>query len=221
MKLKCLFLDHDDTVFDSTQSIHYPAFCRTLETLRSNLPIITYQDFTHHCHHLGFQDLCVNRYGFSDEEMKVEYQIWKSFTQTKMPLPYPGWLRIFEYFRKLGGHIVVISHSESQEIRRDYLHHFGFEPDLIYGWDMGEAYRKPEIYPLLDGLKQLSLKPEECLMVDDMSLGQKMAQKGQVPFAWAAWSYDEDQLNAHQKSPSERLFKNLDELYDYIVEATT
>ena len=34
MKYKCLVLDHDDTVVQSTREIHYPAFVETLSVLR-------------------------------------------------------------------------------------------------------------------------------------------------------------------------------------------
>lgn len=217
MKLKCLFLDHDDTVFDSTQFIHYPSFCETLRTLRPDLPLISFEAFTDHCHRLGFQDLCDNHYAFTPEEMAIEYRIWKSYTQNAIPLPYPGWEKIFTHFRGLGGRIVVISHSESSEIRRDYHHHFGFEPDLIYGWELGASQRKPQIFPIQDSLKRLALEAEECLMVDDMSLGYTMALNAQVPFAWASWS---QAVNITEKNSSIPVFTKVDELYQYILEKT-
>ena len=71
MKYKCLILDHDDTVVNSSQSIHYPAFLHTLQTLRPNLPPISFEDFNHHCFVYGFYHLCTERYQFNEEEMEI------------------------------------------------------------------------------------------------------------------------------------------------------
>ena len=34
MRYKCLVLDHDDTVVNSTATIHYPCFCEFLKEVR-------------------------------------------------------------------------------------------------------------------------------------------------------------------------------------------
>ena len=39
MKYKCLVLDHDDTVVESTASMHYPSFVETINILRPGLKI--------------------------------------------------------------------------------------------------------------------------------------------------------------------------------------
>ncbi len=155
MKIKCLFLDHDDTIVDSTKHIHYPAFCETLKQLRPNDPIISYLDFVDYCHRFGFMDLCLNKYAFNNDEMKIEYQIWKSFTRNQIPDVFDGLTEILSQFKKQGGIIVVISHSEAPEIKRDYLQHFKFEPDAIYGWERAEHERKPHSFPIMESLKIL------------------------------------------------------------------
>ncbi len=213
MKIKCLFLDHDDTVVDSTKNIHYPAFCEVLEKLRPQEPMINYHDFVHHCHTLGFMHLCKERYQFNDTEMDFEYRVWKSYTQTRIPVAFDGIKDILINFKKMGGLIIVISHSEAPEIKRDYLTNFGFEPDEIYGWERIEAERKPHPFPILDSLKKYHLQAYECLMVDDMSLGQQMALKTQVPFAWAAWTHQE---NGIQKNASDLSFEDLNAFASYL-----
>jgi len=216
MKYKCLILDHDDTVFDSTKSIHYPAFLETLSQLRSGQKPISYEAFTHHCHTYGFQDLCDRIYAFTNEEMKIEYKIWKSYTQSRLPLPFEGWKYILNEHLKQGGYVVVISHSESSEIKRDYLTHFQFEPHLIYGWELGEAFRKPETYPLEDAFIKLHLSTHECLVIDDMQLGLQMAQKLDVNFAWAAWSHLKNGIIVEKENPSILYFESIDGLRDYL-----
>ena len=39
MKYKCLVLDHDDTIVNSTATIHYPAFIESLKILRPHLTL--------------------------------------------------------------------------------------------------------------------------------------------------------------------------------------
>jgi predicted HAD superfamily phosphohydrolase YqeG len=34
LNYKCILLDHDDTIVESTQEIHYPSFLETLRTFR-------------------------------------------------------------------------------------------------------------------------------------------------------------------------------------------
>lgn len=213
MKIKCLFLDHDDTIVDSTKNIHYPAFCDVLEQLRPQEKMIEYLDFVNHCHSHGFMHLCKERYLFSESEMDFEYKVWKSYTQTHIPHPFDGIKEILVDYKKQGGIIVVISHSEAPEIKRDYQLHFGFQPDAIYGWERIESERKPHPFPILDSLTQFNLKAEDCLMLDDMSLGQQMAQACHVPFAWAAWSHLE---NGIQKNASDLSFEDLNAFKNYL-----
>ena len=40
MKIKCLILDHDDTVVDSTATVHFPAHLEVMKKLRPNHPVI-------------------------------------------------------------------------------------------------------------------------------------------------------------------------------------
>ena len=115
MKIKCLFLDHDDTIVDSTKHIHYPAFCETLKQLRPKDEVISYLDFVDYCHRFGFMDLCLEKYQFNDEEMKIEYKIWKSYTRRQIPEVFDGIKDILIDDKKQGGLIVVISHSEADE----------------------------------------------------------------------------------------------------------
>lgn len=213
MSIKCLFLDHDDTVVDSTRSIHYPAFVEVLKKLRPEDKTISYFDFVDHCHRYGFIDLCEQRYAFTKSEMEIEYKIWKSYTQSLIPSAYSGIKEILTLFKKSGGIIVVISHSESSEIARDYLKNFEFLPDAIYGWDRAENERKPHPFPILNALKIFNLKKEDCLMIDDMSLGKQMAQKAGVQFAWAEWSH---QSNGIEKNTSDLSFESLDVFKSYL-----
>jgi beta-phosphoglucomutase-like phosphatase (HAD superfamily) len=87
---KCLILDHDDTIVDSTKTIHYPAFLETLAILRPSQQDLSFTDFITMCHTLGFEKICDEVYHFDADEMKTEYAIWKDHTQRQTPLPFEG-----------------------------------------------------------------------------------------------------------------------------------
>lgn len=196
---KCLILDHDDTIFDSTKHVHYPAFLETLSTLRPDQKDLSFQDFIGMCHTLGFEKICDEVYHFDADEMKIEYAIWKNYTRKTIPEPFEGIGLILKDFVAQGGKIAVVSHSESDEIKRDYRTHFGFEPDLVFGWELGSSLRKPNPYPLTQTLSLLRLQPKECLVLDDMRLGKEMAQAMNVDFAWAAWAHQNETIQASMK----------------------
>lgn len=216
MKYKCLVLDHDDTVVNSSQSIHYPAFLHTLETLRPNIEPLSFSDFNHHCFVYGFEHLCKIRYQFNDEEMLIEYKIWKSHTQTKQAQPFNGWKELLDSFRNNGGKIVVVSYSESKEIIRDYKDHFGFEPDLVFAYDQGPDNLKPHTYPIRTLINVLNIKSHEILVIDDMPVGYEMAKKAHVDFIWAQWAYFDETLNEHIIKTSNKACLNVEELFEIL-----
>ena len=45
MRYKCLVLDHDDTVVNSTATIHYPCFCEFLKEVRPQATHYTLEDY--------------------------------------------------------------------------------------------------------------------------------------------------------------------------------
>lgn len=216
MKYKCLVLDHDDTVVNSSQSIHYPAFLHTLETLRPDLQPLTFQDFNHHCFIYGFNHLCKVRYQFTDEEMKTEYKIWKSHTEIKQADPFTGWKELLLTFKNSGGKIVVVSYSESKEILRDYADHFGFLPDLVFAHDHGPDKLKPHPYPIHELIKIFNITTHEILVIDDMPVGYEMAKNAQVDFIWAQWAFYDEALNERIKNSSKPSLSSVESLYNIL-----
>lgn len=185
MKYKCLVLDHDDTVVKSTDQIHYPAFCHTLKILRPEQPI-SEPDFKEACAFPGFLPLCTDTYGFTKEELDFELQDWLTFVENKIPDAHEGFKETLRAYRKAGGMICVVSHSAQALIERDYLHHFGFIPDMIY--DLTYPQQKPSPAPLLDIMEQTELAPKEILVVDDLPVGKEMAHTAGADFVFAVWS---------------------------------
>ena len=186
-KYPCLILDHDDTVVQSEKTINYPYFCYILDQFRPGLTI-TWEEYIHGCCHLGFTEMCRQKYDFTDEELQEEYRGWKEFIRSHSPAPYPGIEAIIRRHKAEGGILCVVSHSNAETIVRDYKTHFGIIPDKIFGWDLPEEKRKPHTYPLESILKSFGLHPSELLVVDDMKPAWEMARKVDVPIAFAGWS---------------------------------
>ena len=186
LKYPCLVLDHDDTVVQSMKTLSYPFFLYILEQFRPG-KTISVEDYILDCHNLGFMDLCKVRYGFTDEELAKEHNLWMAYLRTHVPDAFPGISEIIHRQKAEGGLLCVVSHSSNENISRDYRIHFGMQPDAIYGWDLPPHQRKPAAYPLEDIMSRYNLKPEEILVVDDMKLAWKMANSLGVQVAYANW----------------------------------
>ena len=186
LKYPCLVLDHDDTVVQSEATVNYPYFVYILDQFRPGTTI-TLPEYVHSCCHLGFAEMCRRWYGFTDRELMEEYNGWQKYIMNHVPLPFDGMDQIIRRQKEEGGLVCVVSHSSNRNILRDYRQHFGIEPDAIYSWDLPEALRKPNTYPLEDIMKQYGLVPGQLLVVDDMKPAYEMASKAGVPIAFAAW----------------------------------
>jgi len=125
---------------------------------------------------------------------------------------------LIRQFKKEDGIIAVVSHSESKEIRRDYLHHFGFEPDIIFGWDQPDHLRKPQAGPCEHILQKFRLLPAQCLMVDDMKLGLIMSKQVDIPFAAAGWSIESEHIQTYFRSEADYYFETIRQLHDFVFE---
>ncbi len=213
--IRCLVLDHDDTVVQSEGTVNHPAFQRALDLLRPGTSI-TRQEFSQQCFSPGFFAMCRDRYGFTDEEHEWQMDLWREYVRTHIPPPYEGIESILRRFRQGGGIICVSSHSGLENITRDYQTHFGFLPDRIYGHELGNEKRKPSPFALQDIMEHYRLQPQELLMVDDMKAGYDMARSCGVPFACAGWSHHLPQIAAYMRQYSDVYLNTVQELYQYL-----
>ncbi|WP_270639437.1 hypothetical protein [Longibaculum muris] len=69
MKYKCLVLDHDDTIVNSTATIHYPAFIESLKILRPHLTL-TLEEYFYYNFEPGFSAFCHDVLHLTQEEME-------------------------------------------------------------------------------------------------------------------------------------------------------
>lgn len=190
LKYPCLVLDHDDTVVQSEATINYPFFCYILNRFRPGTTI-TLKEYIQGCFHPGFVDMCKQWYGFTDKELQEEHRGWKEYVRTHIPSPYPGIVELIRKQKEAGGKICVVSHSCKENITRDYLTHFGMEPDMIFGTDLPKEQCKPNIYPLEKIMETYGFTPQELLIVDDLKPALQMARNAGVEIAFAAWSKEE------------------------------
>ena len=215
MRYKCLVLDHDDTVVNSTATIHYPSFLAYLRRVRPGLHY-TLEEYFDRNFDPGVLVFFGGELGFSEQEMAEEFRFWQEYVKTRVPEAYPGIREILERHRAAGGLIAVISHSISDNIRRDYRENSLPEPDAIYGWELAEEQRKPHPWPMQNLMLRFGLRPEEILMVDDLKPGYDMCRACGVPFAAAGWANDVPQIETFMRRNCDFYFKTVQELNEFL-----
>ena len=215
MRYRCLVLDHDDTVTDSTAHIHYPAYLDAMKQMRPG-EWMSLHDYFRMNFDPGFLPYMTGHLHFTEQEMDREYEIWQSWVRRIVPDVFPGMAEVIRRQKAEGGYVCVISHSMDFNIRRDYRENGLPEPDIVYGWEQPNEHRKPNPWPLLEIRKQLQLKPEEMLMVDDLKPGYDMARAAGVPFAAACWAYDVPEIKAFMAKYSRLCFDQPEQLEKYL-----
>lgn len=184
LRIKCLVLDHDDTVVKSTPEINYPSFKKALSVLRPKEEL-SFERFTELNFTYGFEALCLEHFGFSEEEMQFQLECWREGSE-RIPHAYEGLSEVLHEYVRNGGKICVSTQSLTMRVQRDYNAANLPEPDMIFDWEC--EYRKPHPYALQEVMRIYGLKPDEVLMVDDLKTGYIMAKACGVPFACAGWS---------------------------------
>ena len=89
MKYKCLILDHDDTIVDSTRTVNFPAFLDSLSKLRPGVTM-TCDDYFKYNYKPGFTALCFDILKFSEEEMHIQENNWQSYIRDHAPVCFDG-----------------------------------------------------------------------------------------------------------------------------------
>ena len=137
MKYKCLVFDHDDTVVNSTATIHYPSFVAYLEEYFPHKSC-TLEHYFLKNFDPGFIPMCKEEYGLTDEDLQTEYVFWQDYVRSRIPRAYDGIRQLMEESRARGVHLAVVSHSTNWNILRDSSELFFFFY-LKPGYDMARA----------------------------------------------------------------------------------
>ncbi len=189
MKYPCLVMDHDDTVVNSSATIHYPCFLEYLKCYRPGMTIGKDEFFIKNFDP-GFLAMCREDFNLSAEELVVEQEFWHQYVKEHIPVAYDGMREFLWHHVDEGGTICVVSHSLSAHILRDWRENGLPEPKLVFGWDDPPELRKPNPYPLFTIMEQLGYSAGELLMVDDLKPGCDMAQAAGVDCVAAGWAYN-------------------------------
>ena len=215
MKYRCLVFDHDDTVVNSTATIHHPCFEAYLREFFPGRSCSLEEYFLKNFHP-GFIPMCKEEYGLSDADLEIEYRYWQDYVQSRIPQAYPGLRELMERHRARGGLLTVISHSTAWNIRRDYKANGLPEPDLVFGWEQPLERRKPHPWPLEEILRRFALEPSEVLMIDDLKPGYDMARAVGVDFAAVGWANDIPQIESFMRQNCRLYFKTVAELAAFL-----
>ena len=217
MKYKCLVLDHDDTVVDSTAQIHFPSFIEYLRLTRPHLADnYDLRSYFVKNFHPGIISLFCDELGLDEEELKVEEKFWSDYVENHIPTAYVGMKEIISEFRARGGIIAVDSHSFSRYIERDYKHNGLPMPDVIYGWDIPKEHRKPSPHTVLELIERYGFDKSEVLVVDDLKPGYDMARGAGVHFAAAGWAYEVPEIESFMREHCDYYLKSVADLADVL-----
>ena len=215
MRYKCLVLDHDDTVVASEATVNYPCFLLVLDRFRPG-EYMAPVEFTCWCFSPGFAGLLKEKYHFTDQEMKEEFQMWLDYAKDRIPPAYDGLCELILEQKRRGGYVCVVSHSGRYNILRDYKAHFGVEPDMVFSWEDPPQQRKPHPYPLQKIMEAYDLEPKDLLMVDDLKHGYDMAKAAGVDFAYAAWGRENvPEITEFMNQYCNFSFNSVQELYQF------
>ena len=231
MRYKCLVFDHDDTVVNSTATIHHPCFEQYLR-LRYPGRHCTLEEYFLKNFDPGFMQMCQNEYGMDDAALQDETEFWKKYVAQHIPSAYPGMNELMCRHKAEGGYICVVSHSFDENIR---LLEAEFQVQAVNRGGEIVVSGEPENVMLavkavqalltlsgkgenITDQRRLGLAPEELLMIDDLKPGFDMAHSCGVDFAAAGWAYDVPQIEDFMRRNSDFYFKTVQELADFLGE---
>ena len=200
LRYRCILVDHDDTAVDSTSAVHYPAHLDALAQLRpGRVPPTREQWLLWNFH--GIMDYLEGELAMTPAELERELEIWRNWTSRHVPPFFPGFRELLSDFRRGGGRVVVISHSEAGVIQGHYRAAGDppFVPDLIFGWSPDAERRKPSPWPVLEALRILDCPAPRALVVDDLKPGVLMARAAGVDFAAAGWSHRVEEIERYMR----------------------
>ena len=215
MRYRCLVFDHDDTVVNSTATIHYPCFQQFLDEYYPGRSC-TLEHYFRQNFDPGFLPMCREEYGMTAADLEVEYRYWQDYVRTRIPAAYPGIREIMERQKAEGGLVCVVSHSVDRNIRRDYEANGLPAPDLVFGWEQPLERRKPEPWPLEEIMRRFALQPRDLLMIDDLKPGYDMALRCGVDFAAVGWANDIPEIEDFMRRNCGLYFKTVPQLAAFL-----
>lgn len=188
LKKKCIILDHDDTLINSQETIHYPIFLETLDLLRPNVVYPSFLEFVTLSNQYGFEGYIKSVYQFNDDEVTQEVAMWRQKVKLRQAQAFEEVAIVIQEFVQSNGILVVYSYSDSDMILKDYQRIFDFEPHEIIGFDNPKHLQKPNRLPILQIMAKYNLSAHDCLLIDDMPLLIETAKRLNVDMIGANWA---------------------------------
>lgn len=198
LRKKCIILDHDDTVINSQESIHYPLFVAVLKELRPHVVPIDFQTFIDLSNRFGFTKMCRIVYQFTPEDIHYEYNHWKKHSAQMLAPTFIGLEPILRQFVQAKGIIIVYTMNSYHNVLSDYARLFNFVPDAIIAHDQFAYLRKPYRISLLQTLSELQLSVKDCVLVDDSPLMCTLKDRLNIDFLAANWAKSAQPLWMHR-----------------------
>ncbi len=203
---RCLLVDHDDTAVMSTPLIHYPAHVEAMRRLRPGRRVVSLEEWFRKNFDPGLSEFLRGELALSAEEVDESQRIWREFTAGRHAEFFPGMYALLSEFKRRGGILVVVSHSDADIIARDYAMAGDLVPDAIFGWESDPARRKPAPGPVLETLARFALEPSDAVVLDDLKPGADMAAAAGVDFAAAGWGHAIPEIREAIKPAAFRYF---------------
>ena len=169
---------------------------------------MTLQEYYQMTWNPGMREYYTNVLKLTPEEFEQELNDWKRFLSENIPEAFPGMKELLVEFKQRGGKIAVVSRNRKEHILRDFEANGLPVPDLIYGSEHPAEEQKPSPYPIWRIMKKLNVKKEEILVLDDLPLGEKMAEAAGVDFCYADWSHHLPNIEEYMKAKSLQIFKS-------------
>ena len=222
LKYKCLFLDHDDTSVDSTPAIHYKAHIEVMKIMRPQLPPLSLDEWFKKNFDPGVMEYMKEDLGMTEEEILIEYEIWRKFAIGVTSDFFPGIIETLIQYRNMGGKVVVVSHSDKDLIERDYREKgfFGqefFFPDMIFGWTTDAAKRKPNPWPVITALEAFGINAKDAVIVDDLRPGVLMGKNAGVDIVAAGWAHNIPEIKNYMKENTIAYCNSVKEFKDFLL----
>ena len=215
MKYPCLVVDHDDTVVNSTATVHYPCFVQYVKAYFPHYSC-TLEEYFIKNFDPGVVAFFRDEVGMTEAQMRHEQAYWNEYVQHHVPPAYPGMREVLWEQKHRGGRLCVISHSYRQNILRDYRENGLPEPDMAFGWEVPAPRRKPDPWALREIMNAWDLAPSQILMLDDLKPGYDMARACGVPFAAAGWANDIPEIEGFMRQNCDLYFKTISDLRSYL-----
>lgn len=217
---RCIVLDHDDTSVRSTAAIHYPAHREVMRTIRPEQEPVSLETWFLKNFDPGIMEFLSGELGFTEEELRLEYEIWRSHTTVIDPPFFPRFLSIVSEYHRRGGIVSVVSHSDEDIIRRHYTANTdvpGFMPDMVFGWSYDESKRKPSSWPIEQIMERYGVSGSEILILDDLKPGMLMAEAAGADFAAAGWGHDIPEIRDFMQNRSMAYFHTVEEFGKFLL----